>query len=142
MAAGEYGRAAERFRRAADAAPQEALPRLLLAQALLALAKYADAVDALYAGLALEPDWPAATFRPLELYGPNVADYPEHLRRLEDTLARHPDDSLLLFLSGYELWFDGRKDEARLLFRRALPGSARPAVIERFLGAVPGAPTV
>jgi hypothetical protein len=140
MAGGEYGRAAERFRRAADLGPREALPRFLLGQALLALAKYAEAADALYAGLALEPDWPASTFRPLELYGAKAADYREHLRRLEETLARYPDDPVLLFLSGYALWFDGRKDEARLLFRRALPGSAQPAAIQRFLAALPGAP--
>ena len=29
----------------------------------------------------------------------------------------------LLFLSGYQLWFDGRKDEARALFRSG-PGPA------------------
>jgi hypothetical protein len=140
MARSEYGRAAERFRQAGVVAPGEALPQFLLAQALLALGKYRDAVDALYAGLALEPAWPAATFRPLELYGPNVVDYSEHLRRLDEILTRHPDDPVLLFLSAYALWFDGRKDEARVLFRRALPGATNPAVIERFLDAVPAAP--
>jgi hypothetical protein len=142
MAGGEYGRAAERFRQASGVAPREALPPLLLAQALLALGKYRDAVDALHTGLALERDWPASVFRPLELYGANVADYSEHLRRLEETLARYPDDPVLLFLNAYALWFDGRKDEARLLFRRALPGAPDPAVIERFLGAMPGTPVL
>jgi tetratricopeptide (TPR) repeat protein len=142
MAAAEYGRAADRFRQAGAVAPGEALPKLLLAQALLALGKYRDAVDSLSAGLTLEPNWSASAFRPLELYGPNVVDYSDHLRRLEETLARHPDDPVLLFLTAYALWFDGRKDEARLLFRRALPGAPDPAVIERFLGAMPVGPVL
>jgi hypothetical protein len=137
MARGEYGRAAERFRQASETAPGEALPHFLLGQALLALGKYREAGDALTAGLALDPAWPAAAFRPRDLYGPNAADYSEHLRRLETLLARHPDDPVLLFLNGYVLWFDGRTDEARTLFRRALPGAANPAAIERFLTALP-----
>jgi hypothetical protein len=46
----------------------------------------------------------------------------------------------LLFLSAYHLWFDGRKEEAGPLFRRAMRGAADPGVIERFLRALPAAP--
>jgi hypothetical protein len=140
FAAQEYGRAAQRFRRAAAAAPREALPHFLLAQALFALGKYGEAVDAVLAGMALQPDWPAARFRPRELYGPHVADYPRHLARLKQTLARHPDDPDLLFLSAYQLWFDGRKEEARRLFERALPRAADRGAIDRFLRALPAGP--
>jgi thioredoxin-like negative regulator of GroEL len=142
FAAQEYGRAAQRFRQAVAAAPREALPHFLLAQALFALGKYGEAVDAILAGMALRPDWPATRFRPRELYGSHAADYSRHLERLEQTLARHPDDPDLLFLYAYQLWFDGRKDEARLLFERALPRAADPGVINRFLRALPAAPTV
>jgi tetratricopeptide (TPR) repeat protein len=138
----EYGRAAMRFRRAALLRPREALPHFLLAQTLLALGKYHEARDAIHAGLALRPDWPNARFQPLELYGPHVADYPDHLATLEATLLRHPNDPVLLFLYAYQLWFDGRKDEAGPLFRRALPGAADPAVIDRFLRALPPAPVL
>ncbi len=92
--------------------------------------------------MTLQPDWPAVRFQPLELYGANVADYPDHLRRLEDTLRRFPDDPVLLFLYAYELWFDGRKDEARTLFLRARPGAADPGLIDRFLRALPPAPVL
>src|SRR5205807_4851276 len=98
---GEYGRAAERFRHAADLAPAEAMPQFLLAQAHVALGNYRRAFDALRDGLALKPDWPAEPFRPAELYGDNLADYGAHLAALEDTLAAHPADALLLFLCGY-----------------------------------------
>jgi Flp pilus assembly protein TadD len=73
----------------------------------------------------------------LELYGAAVGEYAEHLERLRQTLRKHPDDPVLLFLLGYQLWFDGRKEEARPLFRRALPRAADRAAIERFLRALP-----
>jgi hypothetical protein len=144
FAAGEYGRAAHRFRQATAAAPDEPLAYLLLGQALFALEKYGGAVEALRSGMRLQPDWPLARFRPLELHGAGVADYPDLMRRLEDALARHPNDPVLLFLYGYQLWFDGRKEEARPVFQRALmvaPPADRP-LIERFLHAMPGAPVV
>jgi tetratricopeptide (TPR) repeat protein len=142
FAAGEYGRAAERFRRAAAADPRQVVAHFLLTQALFALGKYPAAVDAAVAGLALAPDWPATPFRPLELYGTNVADYSEHLRRLAEALRLNPDDPDFLFLYAYQLWFDGRRDEARLLFERARRHGADPVAIDRFLMALPAGPVL
>jgi hypothetical protein len=137
----EYGRAAQRFRQATQVAPAEPTAYFLLAQTLFALGKYDDAVEAIHNGMARDPDWPKSRFRPLELYGPNVADYAEQLQRLDDVLKRHPNDPVLLFLSAHQLWFDGRKEEARPLFRRARGGLAHPADADRFLRALP-APAV
>jgi hypothetical protein len=142
FAAREYGRAAERFALAADADPNDGTPRLLLGQALLALGKYRPAFDAIGAGLDRRPDWPTTPFRPLDLYGPNLADYANHLAALEDALSTHPDDGLLLFLTAYALWFDGRRAEARPLFERAAPVLPDRTVVERFLRALPGGPVV
>ena len=74
---------------------------------------------------------------PLEMFGEHVAEYPETIRALADALARHPDDPVLLFLVGYQLWFDGRRDEAGPYFRRALPGARDPDTIRPFLRALP-----
>ena len=74
----------------------------------------------------LQPDWPDARFQPLDLYGPHPADYADHAKALADALGRRPGDPDLLFLDGYALWFDGRKDDARPLFQKALPGAAYP----------------
>jgi tetratricopeptide (TPR) repeat protein len=133
----EYGRAVQRFRAAIRLLPGEAYPYFLLAQALVAQGKYHEAHDSILAGLRLRPDWPRAAHRPLELYGAAVGEYSEHLARLQDALRRHPGDPVLLFLLGYQLWFDGRKDEAGPLFRRALPRAADRDAIERFLRALP-----
>jgi hypothetical protein len=129
----EHGRAAERFRQAAVLAPDQPLPQFLLAETLFALGKYHDAVDAIRAGMKLQPDWPDAPFHPLELYGSHAADYADHLSALHDALSRRPGDTDLLFLDGYLLWFDGHKDEARSRFQKALPAFADPAIIQRFL---------
>jgi hypothetical protein len=129
----EYGRAAERFRQAAVLAPSQPLPQFLLAETLFALGKYHDAVDAIRAGMKLQPDWPDAPFHPLDLYGAHAADYADHLSALHDALSHRPGDADLLFLDAYLLWFDGHKDEARERFQKALPAFAEPAVIQRFL---------
>jgi tetratricopeptide (TPR) repeat protein len=142
FAAGEYGRAAQRFRQAIQVNPNDGLPYFLLAQAEVALGKYDQAVAAIQAGMRLERDWPAADFRPVRLYDANVTDWPEHLQALEDALARHPDDAVLLFLSAYELWFDGRRDEARILFQQAAAVAPDRSFSERFLLARPDQPAI
>jgi tetratricopeptide (TPR) repeat protein len=133
----EYGRAVQRFRAAIRLLPKEPMPYFLLAQALVAQGKYHEAHDSILAGLRLRPDWPRATFRPLEMYGAAVGEYAEHLAKLQETLRRHPDDPVLLFLLGYQMWFDGRKEDAGPLFRRALPRAADRDAIEGFLRALP-----
>jgi hypothetical protein len=133
FAAREYGRAIQRFRDAAKRLPDDATPLFLLGQGLFAAGRYPEAVEAIRAGVGLRPDWPGARFAPRDLYGPNAADFADHMRRLREALDLLPDDPVLLFLYGYELWFDGRQEEARPLFRRARPAAADPAVIDRFL---------
>ena len=146
FARGEYGRAAERFRQAVDLAPDDPLPHFLLGRAHVALGNYRRAFDALQEGLALKPDWPLHPLppldRPLDLYGDNVVEYAAHLAALVETLAANPGDALLLFLCGYELWFDGRKAEARELLERAAPALPDSGIVEQFLKALPGAPAI
>lgn len=129
----EYGRAAQRFQEAVRNAPEEPTSYFLLAQACFALGKYREAVATIHEGLRRQPDWPTSDFRPIELYGANVADYTEHLEALREALDRNPRDPVLLFLYAYQLWFDGRQDEARPLFRKALPLVAEPRFIHLFL---------
>jgi hypothetical protein len=132
----QYGRAAARFRQAAILEPKQPLPSFLLAQALLEQGKYDDARDAILDGLKRGPDWPAARFRPHEFYGANQEDYAELLANLERIQTRTPNDPVLLLLRGHALWFDGQKDQAAVLFRRARNGPDAAAV-ERFLAALP-----
>jgi hypothetical protein len=136
--AGHYGRAEWVFRRADATFSQDPLAYFLSAQAQFALGKYAEAVVAIHAGMRLQPDWPDAGFRSRALYGANPADFPAQLQRLADAQAHWPDDPILAFLYAYQLWFDNRKDEARMLFQRAKAFTPDPSFIERFLHAKAG----
>jgi hypothetical protein len=96
------------------------------------------AFDVLQVALRLQPDWPRQAFRPIDLYGENAADYAEQSRLLEELLADNPADPVILFLTAYQFWFDGRREEARPLFERAAPALPNPGVADRFLQALPG----
>jgi hypothetical protein len=135
FAAREYGLAAQRFRQAIQVDPAAPLPHFLLAQAQFALGKYWDAVKTIRAGMDRKNDWPTTKFPPRALYQGNELDFLGHLKRLEDAVDKHPQDAALLFLLGYELWFDGKRAKARALFQKAKPLTPNPVYLDRFLKA-------
>jgi hypothetical protein len=133
FAAGQYGLAARRFRQATASGPKDPLGHFLLAQARFALGKYAEAVASIQAGMRINPEWPAADFRPADLYGRRAADFTQQLQLLRDTLDQAPQDPVLLFLLGYELWFDDRRGDAVPLFQRAAATAPDKTFINAFL---------
>jgi hypothetical protein len=137
FAAGEYGRAERRFEQAATIRADEPEAHFLLAQAQFALGKYQEASAAIQAGLRSKPSWPNSGFQVRPLYGANVQDFSDQLKRLADALAKYPEDPALLFLYGYELWFDNRRDEARVIFQRARSTTSDPTFCDRFLDPPP-----
>jgi hypothetical protein len=136
--AGQYSRAERCFRRAAESFPEDRQVYFLLAQARFALGKYAEAVAAIYVGMQLQPNWPNVPYRSRDLYGTKTGDLTDQLRRLAETSAKNGDDPFLAFLYAYQLWFDNRREEARLLFQRAKTLTSDPSFIDRFLQANPG----
>ncbi len=131
-----YGLAAHRFRQATLVDPKGARAYFLLAQAQFALGKYSRAVEAVHAGMRLHKDWPAAPFQPrIDLYGAIEGDFTEHLKRLQAAVSGDPNNPELLFLLGYQLWFDGRRAEAVARFRQARPLAPDPRFIDQFLAA-------
>jgi hypothetical protein len=137
---GEYARAERRWQQATVALADEPRNYFLLAQAQMAQGKYQEAVASIHAGLRRDPDWPRARFRPGDLYGPDAPDFPNHLQQLQEALERFPNDPVLLFLFGCQLWFDGRQEEAREFFERAAKVALDRTFIDRFLEARPGKP--
>lgn len=133
FAAGAYGRAAERLAAASKATPDDPLPYLLTAQARFAGGRYADAVTAVREGMRRSPDWPAAAFRPRELYGPDPDRFGAHLTELRRAAAAHPGAASLRFLLAYQLWFGGDRAEAVRLFRAVAAEVRDPAEAERFI---------
>lgn len=132
----EYGRAERHFAQAIVTMP-DARSHFLLAQALFARGRYAEAVTEIQAGLRLRPDWPSSRFRPRELYGDHAADLAAQLVHLEDLITENPRDPVLLFLYAYQWWFDGRVDEARLWFERAVAVGSDRAIVGLFLQSAP-----
>jgi tetratricopeptide (TPR) repeat protein len=137
-----YGRALQRLQQASGADPKNAEAHLLLGQALFALGKYREAVREIQAGLVLNPGWAKMPFRPLDLYGPNVADYAEQMFALDTAVTAQPNDADLLFLLGYQRWFDGRRDEAGRLFQKANRLQPNNPATLLFLNQLPGLPIV
>jgi tetratricopeptide repeat protein len=133
FAAGEPGEALDHFRQATVADPQNAQAFFLLGQAQFALARYREATATIVAGLKLKPDWPSANFHPRELYGARAADHADDLDQLRVAVEQNPNEPSLQFLYGYQLWFVGRRKEARALFEAAAKLVTDPAPIRRFL---------
>ena len=133
FAQAEFGRAQERFRQAVKAAPQQSAAHFSLAQSQFAVGKYREAVASILQGLKTRPDWPKARFQPRESYGNNPGLFDKHLQALKDALDARPDDAGLLFLYGYQLWFDGRSKEAIPILEKALERTTDPEPIQLFL---------
>jgi hypothetical protein len=135
FAEGKYQQALAQYNRAAAAAPLEPLPLFHQAQAHLALGRYAQAAVAVQRGLRLHPTWASSGFQPKALYQDRAGEYAQHLASLAAVLAKNPNDDGLLLLLGYQLWFDGRQDEAVILLKRAAALVLDPTLIDRFLKA-------
>jgi Tfp pilus assembly protein PilF len=118
--AGQYGRALELFRRAVEIMPNEGSAHFLVSQAEFALGKYREAAAAVAAGMAVRPDWPDARFVARDLYWKTPELFDDHLKALRQAVEAFPDDAGLLFVLGHQLWYDGKPDEARVLFQKAV----------------------
>ena len=127
FADGQYGRALELFQRVATITPNESSIHFLISQAQFALGKYREAVAAIGEGMALRADWSDARFVSRDLYWRKPAVFDDHLLSLRQAVEAFPDDPGLLFLLGHELWFDGKRDEARPLVLKARKLGKSPA---------------
>jgi hypothetical protein len=119
FADGQYGRALELFRRAADITPNEPSAYFVIAQAQFARGKYREAVAAIATGMAIRADWSEARFIAREMYWKKPTVFDDHLEALRQAVTAFPDDAGLLFLLGHQLWFDGKHDEAKALIAKA-----------------------
>ena len=129
----QVGRATERFRAAIPLQPKEAKWHFWLAQAHTARGEHAEAVLALRAGLALDPDWPTQPFDLKELYGPRIAALAGDIAELKASLASRPGDTGLQLTLGCYEWFSGNRRAALKLFE--LAKREYPVECQRFVEA-------
>jgi tetratricopeptide (TPR) repeat protein len=119
FAKGKYAEANDRYRKAAQAAPQSPDALFRQAFALAATGRYDLAVRAIKRGLALDETWPRSGFSLDDLYQGNAAAKETHLDSLAAAAQKRPNDANLLFLIGVYLYFDGQAERAAPFFRLA-----------------------
>jgi tetratricopeptide (TPR) repeat protein len=133
FASGQYEDALKQYEKAQAFAPMEPHPAFHAAQAHVAMGNYHKAFAEIRRGLRWQPHWPESPFQPRALYAEKSPAFQKHLARLADAAEKNPNDDSLLFLLGYALWFDGKRDQAEVLFKRAAALTMDRGHIDRFL---------
>jgi hypothetical protein len=133
FALGRFNAALQHYEKAGDAQPLAPQPLFHQAQAWFAQGQYGKAVVAIQRGLKWQPNWPQADFQVRALYGDRTSAFDQHLNHLAQAIEKNPNDDSLLFLMGYQLWFDGKKEKAAVLFKRAASLTIATEAIDRFL---------
>ncbi len=114
--AGELGRATERFATAVAADPTLSEAHFKLVQVRIARGQYAEAMDAVRAGMKSVPGWVDSRFRADELYLANPKRLATDVADLKAAMDANPTDGTLAFLYAHHLWFSGDKAKAKELF--------------------------
>ncbi len=119
------------FKMANNIAGRDPESLLSLAHSSFAVSMGSYARVSYYLRRALEyfPELPLVNLQPRDFYG-NPATYADHLFRLENHLRDYPRNPEGLLLLAYFRWFEGRRQEAAELLRRARAVSQDPALLE------------
>jgi hypothetical protein len=126
----------DRYKKAAEAAPDLSEPYFRQGHALTALTRYDQAAAAFRRGLALRPDWAAGGFRLSELYRDKDAARLATLDTLRRNAEAQPADANLQLAAGVAFFFDGQKEAAQKFFERAQALGEARANVEPFLKAL------
>ena len=116
---GDYTQAAEDYRAAHKAKPEDPFALFALVHACFANGEYQQAERYLETALALEPNWGLYEFRFQEFYG-DLGEYDRQLQNLQRLLELRPRSTKLKFLLAYVYYFSGRYNEATDLLTEVL----------------------
>jgi tetratricopeptide (TPR) repeat protein len=123
----------DRYKKAADAAPDLAEPYFRLGHTLAAMGRYEQAAQSFARGLSLQPDWPTHGVPLAELYRDKIAARLATLDMVKRAAAAEPDNGSVQFVAGVQFFFDGQTDTSRGYFERAKAIGVPAAQIEPFL---------
>jgi Flp pilus assembly protein TadD len=129
----QFADAYQRYRKAADSAPNLADAYFRQAFAQAALGRYRPAVNSIRRGLMLEPGWANTAFRLKQLYQRNQAAKETHFERLALTAENEPESAELMFLLGVELLLDDQPERAGTFLERAAELGLERKVVQPFL---------
>jgi tetratricopeptide (TPR) repeat protein len=123
----------DRYKKAAQAAPDLAEAWFRQGHALADLGRYDQAAAAFRRGLSLRADWPASGVQLADLYGDNLAARAAMFEALERALEARPDDVNVQYAAAVQFFFDGRQEKARASFERARKLGDAAVYIEPYL---------
>lgn len=125
-----YHEALQKYKSAAEAAPDVAETYFRQGHALTGTARYELAAAAFRRGLARGPEWATSAFRLESLYGDGRIAKQAHLENLASLVLANPGNADLVFVLAVFLHFDGDAERAARLFRRVadLSGHDEPHV--------------
>ena len=131
----EFSEAYQRYRKAAEAAPDLADAYFREGFAQSALGRYLPAVKSIRRGLALKTDWATSEFNLSHLYHGNRAAKELHFEQLATAADKQPESAELMFLLGVELFFDGQPVRAHTFLHRAADLGFDAELLRGFLDA-------
>ena len=130
----KYSDAYDRYKKAAQAAPEIADAWFRQAFALSAMGRYDQAVKAVKRGVDINPDWAKSDFRLTEVYGQDDAVKQANL----DSMAKASEDDQangnVALMLGIHYYFDGKQELAKPLLERAAKVGGNDTVVQGFLG--------
>jgi tetratricopeptide (TPR) repeat protein len=115
-----YHEALQKYKSAAEAAPDMAEAYVRQGHALTATARYDLAAAAFKKGLLIGPEWADAEFRLDSIYGDARLAKATHLENLARAVLDKPADADLAFVLAMFLHYDDDAERAARLFQRVL----------------------
>ncbi|MBX3418439.1 MAG: tetratricopeptide repeat protein [Pirellulaceae bacterium] len=136
--AGDYVQALPRFSSALKDLPGDAVVHEVRALAQFAVGDFQAAAAGLNSLLASAPgmDWTTLS----GLYG-NIDDYTAQLRKLEDFVAKNPNDASANFVLAYHYLALGAQDEAVVALQAVVANQPKDVTAKRMLEALAPSPT-
>lgn len=132
----EFATAYQRYKKAAEIAPDLADAWFRQGIVQIAVGRYPAARRAIKRGLALDPHWPSSPFRLDDLYTDDQLAKSGHLEHLALAIEAEPERADLMFLLGVELFLDGQRRRSRPFFERAGALGEDDAMVRRFLDVI------
>ncbi len=130
----KYLPAVERYKTAAQLAPDLAEPYFRQACAFIAMGQYESATKAFRRGLSVRAGWANAPFRLDQIYGADKIAKTTHQENLAKAVEANPVNANLLVALGMHLFFDGQRERADVFFSRAAQlGGNEDKLLDDFL---------
>jgi tetratricopeptide (TPR) repeat protein len=134
----KFAEALDRYRKAAQSAPQVADAWFRQGFANAAMGHYDRAAKAIRHGLEIKPDWASSAFRLDDLFGDDTVAKKNLLDAMLKVAEAEPANADVALLVGLYYHFDGKPEQASPFLRRAAETFGNDAAMKNFLDAPRG----